>query len=397
MSTPIDHEQNQTSWSCRECIICGSKAIGINFGVLTCAPCKAFFRRNARRKGMLESPCQHHDIDLSRVNDTDDHCNTDRYVQIRRCSSCRLRRCFNMGMKEELVRTEEENVRHKQLVDMNRRKREFLKQKQQDKQLSISQCIVNNDKLLRESDWCHLTNIVSAYETHCLKTYIQKCSDMYNNETTSSMHIHAPSKYCTAIPMTLTASLCSFLQSLPAFHSLSQINRTFLCKNNLRSLLFPNMFELRQSCFSEPWQMSLERATWELICGPQLFAEFSRTTKVAERLLITDPVVIRLWLVVLFFSSSLFCLYDNYLVLKIPKKKTAIIEIQNIYATLLWKYLLHRHGNFSAVQIYSNLIHTYLQMQRVGFEIGIQVRTRNELLITYETLNQILALDIRDN
>jgi hypothetical protein len=58
-----------------------------------------------------------------------------RYSQIRRCSSCRLRRCFDVGMREELVRTDEENVRHKQLVDLNRQRRETFKQKQ----LSISQ------------------------------------------------------------------------------------------------------------------------------------------------------------------------------------------------------------------------------------------------------------------
>ena len=56
-------------WSKFDCIVCGSKAIGINFGARTCAPCKgklrhgketlslealllllAFFRRNARRR-----------------------------------------------------------------------------------------------------------------------------------------------------------------------------------------------------------------------------------------------------------------------------------------------------------------------------------------------------------
>ena len=51
-----------------------------------------------------------------------------RYLQIRRCSSCRLRRSFEMGMKEELVRTDEENERYKQLVDINRQRRELLRQ-----------------------------------------------------------------------------------------------------------------------------------------------------------------------------------------------------------------------------------------------------------------------------
>jgi len=31
------------------CTVCGDDAIGMNFGVSTCMPCKAFFRRNAFR------------------------------------------------------------------------------------------------------------------------------------------------------------------------------------------------------------------------------------------------------------------------------------------------------------------------------------------------------------
>ncbi len=53
---------------------------------------------------------------------------TARYLQIRRCSSCRLRRCFEMGMKEELVRTEAENERYRQLVSLNRKRRDIMKQ-----------------------------------------------------------------------------------------------------------------------------------------------------------------------------------------------------------------------------------------------------------------------------
>ncbi len=58
--------------------------------------------------------------------------NNDRYndncAQLRRCTSCRLRRCFDVGMKAELVRTDEEKERYKQLIETNRqRRREVLK------------------------------------------------------------------------------------------------------------------------------------------------------------------------------------------------------------------------------------------------------------------------------
>jgi hypothetical protein len=48
-------------------------------------------------------------------------------------------------MKEDLIRTNEENERHKQLVTINRKRRELLKQKQQS-QLTIPQVSKVNDE-----------------------------------------------------------------------------------------------------------------------------------------------------------------------------------------------------------------------------------------------------------
>jgi len=68
-----------------------------------------------------------------------------RYLQIRRCSSCRLHRCFDIGMKEELVRTDEENERYRQLVEMNRQQRQFLNEQVQEmKELSIPRVYIQN-------------------------------------------------------------------------------------------------------------------------------------------------------------------------------------------------------------------------------------------------------------
>jgi len=39
-STMIYHPKQRAWWPKHECVICGSKAIGVNFGAPTCAPCK---------------------------------------------------------------------------------------------------------------------------------------------------------------------------------------------------------------------------------------------------------------------------------------------------------------------------------------------------------------------
>ncbi|CAF4352387.1 unnamed protein product, partial [Adineta steineri] len=93
---------------------------------------------------LLDLPCRHRDLSALMTNNHEMNERTMRYLQIRRCSSCRLRRCFEVGMKEELVRTDEENERYKQLVDLNRKQRDSLKQQLiQLKELSIPQVYIN--------------------------------------------------------------------------------------------------------------------------------------------------------------------------------------------------------------------------------------------------------------
>jgi hypothetical protein len=386
-----EHHRHRALWFNRECIICGSKAIGMNFGAPTCAPCKAFFRRNARRKEILESPCHHPEKNFSKEN-TDIDEKTIRYLQIRRCTSCRLRRCFDIGMKEELIRTDEENQRHKQLVSINRKRRELLKQQQPTSQLVIPQATMNNKVLLNEIDWCHLSNIVYAYDTHCLKTYVEQRGKMLFYGI--SEHERTIEDY-SVFPISVTLSISAFARSLPAFQSLSRSVQNFLCENNLRRLIFMNLHELNQSCFSESWQIAIYRTGWELLCGRELYKQFQYIENLSEKLIIADPIVTRLWLVTLFFSTPLFSYYDPKLPVIKTKKKLPSIDIQNAYVTLLWKYLLYRHGYMESVRIYSNLIQVYLHMLRVGIEINLRFRAHMDLKMIHETLEKIATIDIQ--
>ncbi|UXI19466.1 hypothetical protein NH340_JMT05409 [Sarcoptes scabiei] len=76
------------------CGVCGDKASGYNFNALTCESCKAFFRRNACRNKNFHCPSMGNCL-LNK--------NTRKY-----CRRCRLKRCFEIGMKKEWILTEEE-------------------------------------------------------------------------------------------------------------------------------------------------------------------------------------------------------------------------------------------------------------------------------------------------
>lgn len=132
----------------------------------------------------------------------------------------------------------------------------------------------------------------------------------------------------------------------------------------------------------------------EYILGNRLFAEFNEVKNRAARILITDPVVTRLWLLILFFSTPLHCYYDHSSVEQSPPRTTkAIVDIQNSYITLLWNYLLHRHNSLDAIRIFSNLTGIYLRMQRISQAINTEIRTRQELFSLHEAFNRAVMID----
>ena len=59
---------------------------GYNFNAITCEACKAFFRRNALRTKDFKCPF-------------DGNCKID-LVTRRFCQKCRLKKCFDIGMKK---------------------------------------------------------------------------------------------------------------------------------------------------------------------------------------------------------------------------------------------------------------------------------------------------------
>src|SRR6218665_3042833 len=62
---------------------------GVNFNALTCMSCKAFFRRNALRNKEMKCPFQ-------------DRCSVDKITR-KFCSKCRLKKCFDSGMKKVTI------------------------------------------------------------------------------------------------------------------------------------------------------------------------------------------------------------------------------------------------------------------------------------------------------
>ncbi|XP_076970718.1 oxysterols receptor LXR-alpha isoform X1 [Tamandua tetradactyla] len=82
------------------CSVCGDKASGFHYNVLSCEGCKGFFRRSVIKGARYT--CH-----------SGGHCLMDTYTR-RKCQECRLRKCHQAGMREEFVLSEEQ-IRLKKL------------------------------------------------------------------------------------------------------------------------------------------------------------------------------------------------------------------------------------------------------------------------------------------
>ncbi|XP_066217992.1 oxysterols receptor LXR-alpha isoform X2 [Saccopteryx leptura] len=82
------------------CSVCGDKASGFHYNVLSCEGCKGFFRRSVIKGARY-------------VCHSGGHCPMDTYMR-RKCQECRLRKCRQAGMREECVLSEEQ-IRQKKL------------------------------------------------------------------------------------------------------------------------------------------------------------------------------------------------------------------------------------------------------------------------------------------
>jgi hypothetical protein len=109
--------------------------------------------------------------------------------------------------------------------------------------------------LLHETDWKHISNIVFAYDTYCLKNYIQQRTTILDNQMQIPENAYVKINYHASSTINNMTSFLLFLSSIPTVQSLPKSDRIFLCKHNIRPLILLNLHELDQLCFSEPWQV----------------------------------------------------------------------------------------------------------------------------------------------
>ncbi|KAG9463971.1 hypothetical protein GDO78_020705 [Eleutherodactylus coqui] len=122
------------------CAVCGDKANGYHFHVLTCEGCKGFFRRSMTKGLTFTCPFTR-------------SCPVTK-AKRRRCQACRLQKCLEVGMRKDMILSEEALTARRQ-----------LRMKKRQERLQRGQKVVEVGSLTEEQQQL-ITTLIDAHRKH---------------------------------------------------------------------------------------------------------------------------------------------------------------------------------------------------------------------------------------
>jgi len=336
------------------CYVCGDTARGNNFSVLSCVSCKSFFRRHGLMKPD-KLRCKHQ-------ND----CTVNKETR-GTCLPCRLKKCLAVGMDPQMIRCPPSN--HSQ----NHQRRQQQQQQQSDrlhdklKSLSIATprrldlLDFNDRSTLTTDQWTLLSNVINCYDGQNLVGRVRLILD-----GKSSLPVKLRSKAIDTLNLISEPIKCllPLVRMSTHFHHLSVDAQHLLESNNLffTGAVSGYLIAREVSAFQNP--------TYMTACSA-LYGE-DYMLKCAKDSLRLEPNgnLLKLILFVLIFSSNCSIVLFNadqfreYMIHEKTRKLTTLelLNMQEIYVSLLWKYLVYLYGYNQAAIRFASMVKSVLDM-----------------------------------
>ncbi|CAF2910410.1 unnamed protein product [Rotaria sp. Silwood2] len=366
-SSPLAYNQStnhkKTKTASFTCAICGSLALGRNFGVITCESCKIFFRRNAL-KDLAEEKVQNRYKTKENQNFIS-QTNNETYEQ-----RFELR---SSTYPTHLLTSNNTNMIYTDFM-------EFLPQ-------SLFQL---NQAMLSSEDIQRIESVQIAFEK---RIELATCDVLTWN----------PSVYATSLLEYLNSRSVSalrfltFFKQIPEFNQLHVNDKLILTKYNLLPLFILNcalLFnidtkQIRETYTDAPWNSSI----LQIIHGSETCLKVKKLFRSFVHIRLYDYKIIQLVLVVLFLTKGLST--GGGVPEPILNDGMAVYRAQNYYLELLWKYMETIHGFEQAFRIYNKIITRFLTWQKMekrlrhNMEQNLSRTDENELLPLMKSLLHI--------
>lgn len=318
------------------CTVCGAPAIGFNFSVITCMCCKAFFRRNALF-GLSALQCRY----------SSDKCVINPKSR-RDCSYCRLKKCFDVGMKKELILSDEAKQLKREKILANR-------QMTMNSIRPIHSLLLKKDFQLSSNQLAYLNNIHHAFEDDCRLPLLEYDRNKYDLLNHQPIKERIKIQHYYQYYQTSESFLWNFFSRFPEFQQLPSDQQLILSKHNMRFAIRISLIETIHD------QLSLWPAVnllLETIFGKALLHRTAELLKLFKDQ-IGDSRCIRLLTVILLFSTS-----NNST--DFPLDTLQIYRIQVKYIELLWLYFKQENSDTQACEKFSIIVRHCLHLQTLG-------------------------------
>ncbi|CAF1367883.1 unnamed protein product [Rotaria sordida] len=309
------------------CEICGVPAEYNYFGVISCNACKMFFKRNAE-SGQTAFVCNFGGQCEININT--------RHV----CSSCRLTKCFKCGMDIEKFRASRQS---------EPKRRCLVK-------LPTLNLLRSDQSLLTTNQWTLLSNLCNSYNESQILPFSERLT-----------HIHDTSQFsCRAYTVLIEEFLASIYET----------TRTYLCSNDdLRRLSGDDRSVILRSaadyvsCMGGTFIMQyyhLYDLDGFLNAMNAKYGKSLMDVHIWSRKFIDPNIVLAKLSISMFAFSEDSCSYYSNISSHYTNSIT-ILQIQNKYAELTWKYLLYKYGLHDAVNRFLNITLWLCSMHILAF------------------------------
>lgn len=212
---------------------------------------------------------------------------------------------------------------------------------------------------MTSDQWTLISNVVHSYDK---QNILRRIYSHLKSQLTKPMKLRCKSFSAMQFIHDTAQSLAVLIKVSPQFQSLSFDLRRKLMKNNLYLTNCLNRLLIHREIdlfTNETFVMSFHS-----FYGSILFEKCSSFLKKTE----LNGIFFKVILFVLIFSSNSSIVIDDFPIetnIDLNFNLKSILELQDLYITLLWKYLIYQYGYTEAILRYSSLIKTILDMHFV--------------------------------
>ncbi|CAF1578220.1 unnamed protein product, partial [Didymodactylos carnosus] len=267
----------------------------------------------------------------------------------RHCTYCRLKKCFSVGMKKQWIRTEDEKLKKRRQIENNRR----IKQQKATQLISSINLLHDDTSKLSMDEWTLLNNITYSYDQRACMSTIATLTLSSSLITVIKFPVHGYVNW----KLNVMTDLLAYFKLIPEFQQLSLDDQVLLTKLNLRIIL-PMNYCLIHSVIKQSSYIQT------IILISDIDSNIIRSsTAIAQTFnsFIQDPLIMKLMLIILLFTTNLLTL-DTTISFELIQLNY-IQHVQLYYTQLLWTYLTYKFGEYDAQVLLMKLTFKCLKMQ----------------------------------